>query len=106
MQSPPTLPRRRGRLQPDPNCCGPAIAGLSAEGERQYGRPVICRAADATFSPPKAGEGYIFCALSKCLVASSDVDSTNAKNDGCGPLIAGIGFLRLPASTTSAQRES
>src|SRR5262245_10667703 len=31
--------------------------------------------------------------------------STNAENDSCGRSIAGIGFFRFPASTTSAQRE-
>src|SRR5215831_7205471 len=44
MQSPPTLPRRRGRLQPDPKCCGPGSDGLTAEsnanmGGRSFARP-------------------------------------------------------------------
>jgi hypothetical protein len=40
--------------------------------------------------------------LVKFLAASIPVGSTNAKNDGCGRLVAGIDFLRLPASRTSA----
>src|SRR6266478_8242078 len=44
MRSPPTLPRRRGRLQPDPNCCGPGSDRLTAEsnanmGGRSFARP-------------------------------------------------------------------
>src|SRR5262249_15037603 len=44
MRSPPTLPRRRGRLQPDPKCCGPGSDGLTAEsnanmGGRSFARP-------------------------------------------------------------------
>src|SRR6516225_12120622 len=105
MQSPPTLPRRRGRLQPDPICCGLVIDGLTPESSanmsgRSFARPGVERSA-AESSPSLAQEGYIFCALSKFLAASSPVGSTNAKNDGCGRLVAGIGYLRLPASRTS-----
>src|SRR5262245_28534902 len=44
MPSPPTLPRRRGRLQPDPNCCGPGSDGLTAKSNanmdgRSFARP-------------------------------------------------------------------
>src|SRR6266478_8805048 len=44
MRSPPTLPRRRGRLQPDPKCCGPGSDRLTAEsnanmGGRSFARP-------------------------------------------------------------------
>src|SRR5262249_49203854 len=50
--------------------------------------------------PHSRSRRSIFCALSKFLAASSPVRSTNAQNDGCSRLIAGIGFLRLPASST------
>src|SRR5215510_12323742 len=44
MRSPPMLPRRRGRLQPDPNCCGPGSDGLTAKSNanmdgRSFARP-------------------------------------------------------------------
>src|SRR5262249_28669995 len=78
--SPPTSPRRRGRLQPE------LQAAASHRGR-----------------PHSRKRRSIFCALSKGWAASSTVGSTNAKNDGCSQLIAGIGFLRLPASSTSAQ---
>src|SRR6516165_12612276 len=59
MQSPPTSPRRRGRLQPDPIWCGLAIDGLTAEssanmGGRSFARPGVSFAArrDITCGTP------------------------------------------------------
>ena len=64
----------------------------------------------------KSGQGRTFTNRQFCERASPMLDyfiatMACAENDilnvfGCGRLIAGIGFLRLPASSTSAQRES
>src|SRR6266404_886845 len=140
MQSPPTSPRRRGRLQPEPHGCGLGIdgaekliaarrwaAGPSPGRERDIFREEAAEEGtspcdrskqhithprlpqvDALTVPRQRGAPHsrkrrsILCGLSKFLAASSSVRSTNAKNDGCGQLVAGIGFLRLPASSTSA----
>src|SRR5262252_9065634 len=48
MPSPPTSPRRRGRLQPEPYGCGLSIDGLTAKssanlGGRPFARPPVGR---------------------------------------------------------------
>src|SRR6266508_4054623 len=77
MRSPPTLPRRRGRLQPDPKCCGLAIDGLTAESSANMG--------GRSFARPQAG-----------FAARRDTT--------CGrPSVA---FPRLPARRTSVAQET
>src|ERR1700756_873693 len=56
MQSPPTSPRHRGRLQPELHGCGLGIDGLRSSLQREYGRPVFCPAASETFSAEEAAE--------------------------------------------------
>src|SRR6516165_7839715 len=100
MQSPPTLPRRRGRVQPDPICCGLAIDGLTPESSAEYERPVICPAGGGTFrgrkQPLTGARGVHILRVVEILggVKPGRLNERQ-KNDGCGRLVAGIGYLRL-----------
>src|SRR5215831_19340699 len=103
MQLPPTSQRRRERLQPELHCCGLGIDGLRGSLQREDGRPVLCPAASGMFSGEeaaeegltRAGDARYSAPCGNSWAASSPVRSTNAQNDGCGRLVAGIGFLRL-----------
>jgi|GraSoiStandDraft_41_1057321.scaffolds.fasta_scaffold68191_6 hypothetical protein len=149
MRSPPTLPRRRGSLQPDRNWLrpknrlsdsasaarklaagsfAPAASGAFFEGERHHlPHSVSCLSSIENIAPSftstfftmqtrfRASHTWVqasgaysrragrYCAPCRnSWRTSSPVGSTNAENDCCGRLVAGIGSSRLPASRTSA----
>src|SRR5215831_12422046 len=93
MRSPPTLPRRRGRLQPDPKCCGPGSDGLTeCDYSKQHSaHPRLPQVDASTAWPQRVGphsrkRRSIFCALSKFLAASSPIGSISVVEARSAPL--------------------